>query len=201
MRIEYDKDSHGLFIDFVVSDGEHRYARSKEVSPGVVVDFDVDGRAIGLELEDIRGILDEKDLESIAAPKISNGAELAKFRAQLGLTQERLAEMLEVPRNTIARWERGELAIEKSRMLALALAAIAGAERKPQREKTPLLQSVVKGRLSAQAGRGGVAYRSSVSGAFVSRHNDEKHPKTVVLEKIGRGSRKSDNRAKKTKKK
>jgi DNA-binding XRE family transcriptional regulator len=129
MRIEYDKNSHGLFIDFVAADADRRYARSKEVSPGVVVDFDLKGRAIALELEDVRGILDEEDVAAIVTPQISSGADLAKFRAQLGLTQDRLAALLQVPRNTIARWERGELAIEKSRMLALALAAIAGGER------------------------------------------------------------------------
>jgi len=37
------------------------------------------------------------------------------------LTQAQLAELLQIPVNTIARWERGELSIEKPEVLRLAI--------------------------------------------------------------------------------
>lgn len=49
------------------------------------------------------------------------GAHLRARRTELGLSQGKLAEALGVPVNTIARWERGELRIERPRMLELAL--------------------------------------------------------------------------------
>ncbi len=36
------------------------------------------------------------------------GEQIRALRLSLGLTQEQLAERLEVDRNTVARWERGE---------------------------------------------------------------------------------------------
>jgi transcriptional regulator with XRE-family HTH domain len=38
------------------------------------------------------------------------GAKLRERRLALGLTQQALADKLEVSRNTVARWERDELA-------------------------------------------------------------------------------------------
>jgi transcriptional regulator with XRE-family HTH domain len=52
------------------------------------------------------------------------GSELRTRRQALGWTQQALAERLGVPRNTIARWERGELRIEHERLLDLALEAL-----------------------------------------------------------------------------
>lgn len=128
MRIAYDKDTHGLFIRF----GPGNYVESEEVSPGIVVDFDEAGNAIGLELEDVRGIVDEKMLERLTWPRIRSGADLRDFRERLGMTQEMLADLLEIPRNTIARWERDELAIEKLRLLELALASLINRAPKPR---------------------------------------------------------------------
>lgn len=60
------------------------------------------------------------------------GSELRRIRTDvLKMTQRDLAAELDVPRNTLARWERSELVIQHDRMLRLALAAIreqAGAE-------------------------------------------------------------------------
>lgn len=50
-----------------------------------------------------------------------DGAELRGRRAALGLSQSALGAVLGVARNTIARWERGELTIENPQMLDLAL--------------------------------------------------------------------------------
>ena len=40
------------------------------------------------------------------------------------MTQEQLGDLIDTPRNTIARWERDELPIAKARQLELALSAI-----------------------------------------------------------------------------
>lgn len=50
-----------------------------------------------------------------------DGAELRRRRNRIGLSQAALAEELGVTANTIARWERGELAIGSSKMVSLAL--------------------------------------------------------------------------------
>ena len=64
------------------------------------------------------------------------GPELREFRHQLGLSQARLAALLDVTPNTIARWERGELAIASPRMLRLALERLA--DTLPQPSGDPL---------------------------------------------------------------
>lgn len=117
MRIAYDKESRGLLIRF--RDGA--YSESEEIVPGVVVDFDGKGRAIGLELEDVRGLVDEPALEHALRPQVHTGADLREFRDSWGLTQQQLARGLGIPTNTIARWERSEVRIEKPLMLTLAL--------------------------------------------------------------------------------
>jgi DNA-binding transcriptional regulator YiaG len=45
------------------------------------------------------------------------------IRKRLGLTQAKLAERLGVCKNTVARWERGELS-PNSKMISLALFAL-----------------------------------------------------------------------------
>lgn len=51
---------------------------------------------------------------------------LREWRQRHGASQGQLAAMLDVPINTIARWERGEVAIRHPQILALALEALAG---------------------------------------------------------------------------
>ena len=53
-----------------------------------------------------------------------DGPTLRDQRLALGLSQAALAQRLGIPRNTIARWERGELRIEHPTLLALALWAV-----------------------------------------------------------------------------
>jgi len=60
------------------------------------------------------------------------GAKLRERRQALGLTQQRLADRLEVSRNTIARWEREERAIPG--FLDLALKTIE--REKPRKSST-----------------------------------------------------------------
>lgn len=49
---------------------------------------------------------------------------LRRMREALNLTQEELAERLDIPTNTLARWERGELYIRHATILHLALREI-----------------------------------------------------------------------------
>ena len=50
---------------------------------------------------------------------IMEGRELKERRLALGLTQARLAEILDVKPNTVARWERGILVVPKYIALAI----------------------------------------------------------------------------------
>jgi transcriptional regulator with XRE-family HTH domain len=53
-------------------------------------------------------------------------AELRAARKRLGLTQAQLAALLDIPQPTIARWERGTIAIRHGTLLRLALERLAG---------------------------------------------------------------------------
>jgi DNA-binding transcriptional regulator YiaG len=48
-----------------------------------------------------------------------DGNNLKKFRENFGLTQEKLAQILKVSTNTVARWERNERRIPEFLELAL----------------------------------------------------------------------------------
>ena len=50
---------------------------------------------------------------------------LKKWRTRHKFTQDKLGKILGVPRNTIARWERGEVEIRHKKILKLALCRIA----------------------------------------------------------------------------
>lgn len=121
MRVSYDQKSRGLFIHF---GDPKKYVESREVAEGLVVDFDADGRPIGIEIEDTEAVVDARAIARLLKPRIRNGSDLRRFREQLDLSQQELGALLEIPRNTIARWERDELPIEKSRLLELALSAL-----------------------------------------------------------------------------
>jgi Predicted transcriptional regulator len=49
------------------------------------------------------------------------GLNLRNWRRDHNLTQKEVALYLEVPVNTVARWERGDLTIEREHMLCLCL--------------------------------------------------------------------------------
>jgi DNA-binding transcriptional regulator YiaG len=60
--------------------------------------------------------------------------ELRRLRRRLGLSQTGMAALVGVPANTIARWERGEMAMRQA-MDRLIRLAIAEAEQKNRRRR------------------------------------------------------------------
>jgi DNA-binding transcriptional regulator YiaG len=121
MRFAYDEKSRGLFIELIETS---EYKESAEVADGVVVDFDRKGRPVRIELQDAAAVLDADVLLQLLKPRIRSGDDLRALREQLGVTQQELGDTLEIPRNTIARWERNELQIEKPRLLELSMLAL-----------------------------------------------------------------------------
>jgi uncharacterized protein YuzE len=65
VRIEYFPDTDTLYIS--LSDGPG--ADAEEVAPGVVVDFDDEGRAVGIEIDPARSVTDPLRLETNMAVK------------------------------------------------------------------------------------------------------------------------------------
>ena len=63
---------------------------------------------------------------------VMNGRELRSIRQKLALTQAALAEAIGVTSNTVARWERGEMAI--SEPAARLLEKLAGERKIAKRE-------------------------------------------------------------------
>jgi len=61
MKISYDERSRGLFISF---GDPSRYRASKEVADGVVVDFDENGKALAVELEDVGAVIEPSDVSA-----------------------------------------------------------------------------------------------------------------------------------------
>jgi DNA-binding transcriptional regulator YiaG len=127
MKYFYDRKSDSLYLTLA----ERPYADSVEAAPGVVLDFDDDGRLIGLDLERASRTVDVSDLEMHEQPlghdadaAHADGTNLKREREALGLSQAELGRKLSVSSNTIARWERGELRIEHPEMLQLALATL-----------------------------------------------------------------------------
>jgi len=64
MVFQYYPDSDMLFIKLADSAS----AESEEIAPGVVVDFDEDNRAVGIEIEDASKYMDLSRLEVLALP-------------------------------------------------------------------------------------------------------------------------------------
>lgn len=127
MKYFYDRKSDSLYLTLA----ERPYGDSVEAAPGVVLDFDEDGRLIGLDLERASKSVEVSDLAMHEQPvgkdadaAHADGATLKREREALGFTQAELGRKLSVSSNTIARWERGELKIEHPAMLQLALASL-----------------------------------------------------------------------------
>lgn len=56
-----------------------------------------------------------------------NGEQLRQEREQLGLSQQRLADLLDVRQSTISEWEKGKVTIRHERILELAMREVARA--------------------------------------------------------------------------
>lgn len=61
MRVRMDEAADALYIRL----DEAPIEESEEVSPGVVLDFDNDGRVVGIEILDVRQKLPSADLKRV----------------------------------------------------------------------------------------------------------------------------------------
>lgn len=52
MQVTYSKQADALYIRFG-EDGEGRVARTEEIQPGILFDYDHDGRLYGIEILDV----------------------------------------------------------------------------------------------------------------------------------------------------
>jgi DNA-binding XRE family transcriptional regulator len=59
------------------------------------------------------------------SPTTMTGPDLRQWRIEHGMSQAQLARELDVPKDTISRWERDALGIRHGRILSLALHALA----------------------------------------------------------------------------
>jgi uncharacterized protein YuzE len=64
MKLFYDPETDSLYIDL----SEKTSVDSEEVAPGIVMDFDENGMAVGLDIEHASKILDLTKLETHALP-------------------------------------------------------------------------------------------------------------------------------------
>src|SRR5262249_44014200 len=75
---------------------------------------------------------------------------LVERRQALGLTQRALGDLLGVPRNTVARWERGELRVARPEWLDRSLAEI---EKRAHAPRPPASVRHLPGEVSSFVGR------------------------------------------------
>lgn len=64
MKLEYYPETDSLYIDLK----DHASVESREVAPGVVLDFDQDGHLVGVDIDQASKLLDLSHLETIALP-------------------------------------------------------------------------------------------------------------------------------------
>jgi len=64
MKINYYKETDSLYIDL----SERTSVDSREVVPGVVLDFDEKGRLVGIDIDNASKILDLTKLETESVP-------------------------------------------------------------------------------------------------------------------------------------
>lgn len=79
-------------------------------------------------------LIDAWDVTDILAPIDVTPEDLRRRRRALGMSQAELGLRLDVPQNTISRWELGTLKIERPAMLDLALRALEAEPRSGGRE-------------------------------------------------------------------
>ena len=68
MKLNYYKETDSLYIDL-----SHKTSvDSREVAPGVVLDFDEQGHLVGIDIDNASRILDLTKLETESVPIASN---------------------------------------------------------------------------------------------------------------------------------
>ena len=70
MRLSYHADTDSLYIHLVERPG----VEAQEVAPGIVVDFDDDGKPLGIDIDHAQGVMDLTTLEAESLPvKVATG--------------------------------------------------------------------------------------------------------------------------------
>ena len=64
MKLVYDRDTDSLYIDLNARPG----ADAREIADGLVVDFDAEGRPVGIDIQHASRSLDLTTLETQALP-------------------------------------------------------------------------------------------------------------------------------------
>jgi uncharacterized protein YuzE len=64
MRFSYDPETDSLYIHL----SERPGADAEEAAPGVVIDFDAEGRPVGIDIEHARDVVDLSELDLRALP-------------------------------------------------------------------------------------------------------------------------------------
>ena len=64
MKLHYDPDTDSLYIDFNARPG----ADAQEIADGLVIDFDAEGRPVGIDIQHASRNLDLSTLETHALP-------------------------------------------------------------------------------------------------------------------------------------
>ena len=63
MKTTYDKEANALYVYF----SDEKIARTEELRPGIILDFDANDRIIGMEMLDAKTQLSAAALKSLAA--------------------------------------------------------------------------------------------------------------------------------------
>ena len=71
MKLHYYEDTDSLYIDL----SERPGAESREVAPGVVLDFDADGHLVGIDVDHASEVLDlsRVEVEALPFPSVTMG--------------------------------------------------------------------------------------------------------------------------------
>lgn len=64
MKLHYHQDTDSLYIDLNARPG----ADSREITEGLVVDFDAEGQVVGIDIQHASQMLDMKTLETESFP-------------------------------------------------------------------------------------------------------------------------------------
>ncbi len=64
MRLSYHKDTDSLYIHLVERPG----VETEEVAEGLVIDFDADGKPVGIDIEHAKNVIDLTKLDTESLP-------------------------------------------------------------------------------------------------------------------------------------